>query len=68
MNRSIACLLASLVLSCAPIAAGAEPSAAEPLLHDARHGDHEGTRLLAERALQLEGDHPRTAQYLIARS
>lgn len=70
MNRSVSCLLACLAVSTAW--ADDAPSAAEILLHDARararHGDHEGTRLLAERALQIEGDHQRTAQYLIARA
>lgn len=62
----------ALCLWCSLAVATAQPSAAEILLHDARararHGDHQGTRVLAERALQLEGDHQRTAQYLIARA
>lgn len=44
----------------------------EQLMHlareRARHGDYEGVRIVASQALEIEGDHQRTAQYLIAMS
>jgi tetratricopeptide (TPR) repeat protein len=42
----------------------------EELLHLARergrHGDYEGVRIVASQALEIDGDHQRSAQYLIA--
>jgi tetratricopeptide (TPR) repeat protein len=64
-----------LSLSFTPrIAAAESPAGAGPedLLHLARerlrHGDYEGVRIVAEQALEIPGDHQRTAQYLIAMS
>jgi hypothetical protein len=53
-------------------ALAAEPGQAGPdeLLHLARerlrHGDWEGVRLVAHQAMDMPGDHQRTAQYLVA--
>jgi hypothetical protein len=48
---------------------GSDP---EELLHLARerirHGDYEGVRIVANQALEIPGDHQRTAQFLIAMS
>ncbi|MEQ1566194.1 MAG: tetratricopeptide repeat protein [Myxococcota bacterium] len=48
----------------------AAPADPEELLHLARerlrHGDYEGVRLLCAQAVELPGDHQRTAQYLEA--
>lgn len=53
------------------LAASAAPDP-EELLHlareRARHGDYEGVRIVASQALEIDGDHQRTAQYLIAMS
>ena len=44
----------------------------EQLMHlareRARHGDYEGVRIVASQALEMEGDHQRTAQFLIGMS
>lgn len=48
------------------------PPDPETLLHLARerlrHGDYDGVRVVADQALALEGEHQRTAQYLVAMS